>query len=712
MAKNQTSRLWRAVSLGATVAGAAAISLGAALPAGAASTTAAPANNIIVGSGSSTTYNMMQGLDVLFNEANTCPLTSDNTTGSGSGQPLDFSCVTGAGADALALAAPQNENPWADVAVEEPPIGSSSGIGQLEKGYGYHDQTWTDSSNTKSYLNIANNINFARSSRDPSNSASSGTDNTGLNFVAYATDGVSWVHYLQTPASFNTTTTCTNGSCGQPVNTTGTTSPTPTAVVKSLSTDQIAAIWTGTDQQWGDVGLCSDGKWADGTILTTCNSDGGYSNLPILVFSAQEGSGTQSTWKGTVGADPTQTSSGGITSVNCVGTGATQYTFVDTAGSCNGPIVIFENELADMTASSMSTSQATNLDPVLDHHQVSGSVTRTTVNNYTATLYSAANGKTLKVVGSQISHLTPGAISVTGQSGSVNVLSVTQMPAHNGNPAYAKVSTDAKVVASSGATVSWSHTTTASASATNQSRDDAARSLGIFFYSYGKWKYQAGKAGNSAWDATTAVNCSTGCGGQVLTGGYTAALGQIQGTDPTDTTVLNKTFPVRRYLYNVYSNGTNSHIAAAATPATLNYISEAGFICKPQNATIVDPATGQPYIDSIQSIIINNGFLPLSAGAATGTVNQTAMTDEVGSNTVGTLAAQMNLKSNGHDYSTVMNVPASSSYTGDTSSNAGASSSALGSGYTGTPSQTDPTGTLSPSGFCLVNSTDNSKAGA
>ena len=706
MAKSPTSRLWRATTLGATVVGAAAISLGAALPAGAASTTASPANNIIVGSGSSTTYNMMQGLDTLFNSANTCPLTSDNTTASGSGQPLDFACVTGAGADQLALNAPQNENPWADVVVEEPAIGSGSGIGQLEKGYGYHNQSWTDSGSTVHYLNIANNINFARSSRDPSNGSgsSTGSDYTGLNFVAYATDGVSWVHYLQTPAGSNTTTTCTNGTCGSPVATTGTTAATPAAAVKSLSTAQIGAIWKGTSQQWGDVGLCSDGQWADGITIASCTGHGGPSNLPILVFSAQEGSGTQSTWKGTVGADPTQTSSGGITSVNCTGTGPNQYTFVDSGGSCNGPIVIFENELADMSAGSMTTAQHTGLDPVLAHHQVTGSNSNTTINNYTGTLYAAANGKSLKVQGAQISHLTTGAISVSGVSGSVTVTAVTQVASNKTHPAYAKLTTATKVVASAGATVSWSKTSSTPGTVTNTSSADASRALGIFFYSYGKWKFQAGQAGNAAWNGTTAVDCTTGCGGQVLTGGYTAALGQINGVDPTDATVLNKSFPVKRYLYNVYSNGTNTHIAPVATPATLNVVSEAGFLCKPQNASILDPATGQSYIKSIQSIIISNGFLPLSAGASTGVVNQTAIANEVGSNTVGTLAAQLNLVSGAHDYSTVMNVPASSSFSGDTSTNAGTS---LSGGYVDGAS-----GSNNPSGFCLVNSTDLSNAGA
>ena len=706
MAKSPTSRLWRATTLGATVVGAAAISLGAALPAGAASTTASPANNIIVGSGSSTTYTMMQGLDTLFNSANTCPLTSDNTTASGSGQPLDFACVTGAGADQLALNAPQNENPWADVVVEEPAIGSGNGIGQLEKGYGYHDQSWTDSGSTVHYLNVANNINFARSSRDPSNGSgsSTGSDYTGLNFVAYATDGVSWVHYLQTPVGSNTTTTCTNGTCGSPVATTGTTAATPIAAVKSLSTAQIGAIWKGTSQQWGDVGLCSDGAWADGITIASCTSHGGPSNLPILVFSAQEGSGTQSTWKGTVGADPTQTSSGGITSVNCTGTGANQYTFVDSGGSCNGPIVIFENELADMTAGSMTTAQHTGLDPVLAHHRVTGSNSNTTINNYTGTLYAAANGKSLKVQGSQISHLTTGAVSVSGVSGSVTVTAVTQVASSKTHPAYAKLTTATKVVASVGATVSWSTTSSTPGTVTNSSSADASRALGIFFYSYGKWKFQAGKAGNAAWNGTSAVDCTTGCGGQVLTGGYTAALGQINGLDPTDATVLNKSFPVKRYLYNVYSNGTNSHIAPVATPATLNVVSEAGFLCKPQSASILDPATGQSYIKSIQSIIISNGFLPLSAGASTGVVNQTAIANEVGSNTVGTLAAQLNLVSGTHDYSTVMNVPAASSFSGDTSTNAGTS---LSGGYVDGAS-----GSNNPSGFCLVNSTDLSNAGA
>jgi hypothetical protein len=702
------------------VAGAAAISLGAALPAGAtASSTTSPANNIIVGSGSSTTYSMMQGLDTLFNSANTCPLTSDNTTSSGSAQPLDFSCVTGPGADALALNAPQNENPWADVAVEEPPIGSSNGIKQLEIGYGgAHSSTWNDGTTTH-YLNVANNINFARSSRDPSNSSSTGTDYAGLNFVAYATDGVSWVHYLTLPGGPTTTTTYTNGTQVSQTNTGTATIPSASAAVQSLSTAQITAIWTGTDATWGAVGLCADGKWADGVTLANCTNDGGPSNLPILVFSAQEGSGTQSTWKGAVGSDPTQTSSGGITNVNCV----SGTNFVATGGACNGPIVIFENELADMTAGSMTSSQATNIDPVLSAHASSGTATDTKVNGYTGALEKKAKATTSIVVtgntltggggntagANSLSKLANGdVLSISGVTGTVTVSGtpvITPANTKKDKPEYATVTLATAVTAASGATVSWSHTSSPTRTVTTSSLDDAARSLGIFFYSYGKWKFQAGQAGNASYDATTSVNCATGCGGQVLTGGYSAALGQIGGVDPTDASVLNKSFPVRRYLYNVYSNGSNPNIAPAATPATLNYISEAGFICKPQNTTIVDPATGQPYINSIQSIITSNGFLPLSAGAASGVVNQTPIADEVGSNTVNTLAAQMNLKSGSHDYSTVMNVPASSSYSGNTNTNAGTS---LSGGYV----DKNGAGSYSnPSGFCLVNSTDNSHAG-
>jgi len=92
-------------------------------------------------------------------------------------------------------------------------------------------------------------------------------------------------------------------------------------------------------------------------------------------------------------------------------------------------------------------------------------------------------------------------------------------------------------------------------------------------------------------------------------------------------------------LYNVYANGFNTNIGEASA-ATLNYVSEVGFVCKPQTTTgvalaetpptdyylappaadtdaITDPATGLWYHDEIFDTILGNGFIPLSATGAT-----------------------------------------------------------------------------------------------
>jgi hypothetical protein len=68
------------------------------------------------------------------------------------------------------------------------------------------------------------------------------------------------------------------------------------------------------------------------------------------------------------------------------------------------------------------------------------------------------------------------------------------------------------------------------------------------------------------------------------------------------------TFPVTRGLYNVY---LNSDASAPSNQATLNLVSEYGFLCKPDTATQVDPATGAFYRTEIEQVITANGFFPL-----------------------------------------------------------------------------------------------------
>jgi hypothetical protein len=99
-----------------------------------------------------------------------------------------------------------------------------------------------------------------------------------------------------------------------------------------------------------------------------------------------------------------------------------------------------------------------------------------------------------------------------------------------------------------------------------------------------------------------------------------SAVGAPGGIAPTETTILNGTYLVPQFLYNVYSDGSNSSNIPTATPATLNFASEDGFICKPNTdaagnpttaALITDPNTGLTYRSEIETAITNSGFYPL-----------------------------------------------------------------------------------------------------
>ena len=134
---------------GQLLVGAVACALGAsyalaALPAGA-TVTPVTGNHIIVGSGSVTTYNMMQAMDTLFNDAAGCTIT---VTASSPPPPETFACQN----SAKTLLHGATENPTNDVAVEEPGLGSSTGIAQLE--------------NQGSAAQPTAAVNYARSSRN------------------------------------------------------------------------------------------------------------------------------------------------------------------------------------------------------------------------------------------------------------------------------------------------------------------------------------------------------------------------------------------------------------------------------------------------------------------------------------------------------------------------------------------------------------------
>jgi ABC-type phosphate transport system substrate-binding protein len=231
--------------------------VGFALPASAASPAAT--NSIVIGGGSNTTYIMMTQLGDIFNESPGCDLANPTSAD----QALNYSCPDpqnttggenglgdGSGYnDGQSLAQGDPENPYNDVTVEEPPLGSSNGIKELE---GRNAPAGTTDFP----------IQFARSSRGPNNGLAppvgygagtpSKSDPEGLNFVAYAADAVPFLHWTKV-----------NGK------------KTPSAKVTNLSVPQLQAIYNGTDTNWSQVG---------GTSGT------------IDVYTAQSGSGTESTF--------------------------------------------------------------------------------------------------------------------------------------------------------------------------------------------------------------------------------------------------------------------------------------------------------------------------------------------------------------------------------------------------------------------------------
>jgi ABC-type phosphate transport system substrate-binding protein len=230
-------RRGRRVAVGVVLTGAVLTTMAIAGPAGASTTPAA--NHVILGSGSSTSYNMMQGLDTLFNDSLGCYMTQPT----GTNQTLDFSCASNNEGNQVGEGF--TENPVNDVAAEEPALGSSAGIDQIEYG-----GTGNDGGGAAEPTAV---VNYARSSRQFKSN-----DYPGLNFVAYATDGVSWF-------TFPTVGGKSTASHG----------------VKNLTTTQLTNIWSGKDKTWKSVG--------------------GTSTQNICVYVAQLSSGTESTWATALG---------------------------------------------------------------------------------------------------------------------------------------------------------------------------------------------------------------------------------------------------------------------------------------------------------------------------------------------------------------------------------------------------------------------------
>jgi len=171
------------------------------------------------------------------------------------------------------------ENPFNDVLVEQPATGSSNGIQQLED-QGSHGPGAT-SGTTPVPIGVSP-LDAARSSRAPKVGTG---DDSGLNFVAYAQDGVDWMCWTQVAGS---STPCAHLGGSNDYN---------------LSTTQLKEVYNGTLDANCPAGItvttftgdkAADQDWA-------CLTDNNADQFPIATYIAQNGSGTESTWVSTLG---------------------------------------------------------------------------------------------------------------------------------------------------------------------------------------------------------------------------------------------------------------------------------------------------------------------------------------------------------------------------------------------------------------------------
>ncbi len=264
-----------------------------------------PPASLIIGSGSATTYDVMDHLGDLFEESPGCDLTNTNDN------QYDLQCSNQLGTtspgDTYGEAGGQaglpvgNENPIDDYYANAPATGSGNGRSQATNAAPAGDPTNPLLGGPDGIA--AFNVSFARSS--------SYSSNAELNYVGYATDGVSWVSEACIEAA---TGACANNHIGM-ANQTFPTGATPHWDVTDISVNNLKAIWA-------DTFNCNlDGtSGVDGTNVTmdwrclelaqgvqtpaslTSNGEGfGGPAEPIDCYTTQTASGTYSTWKSFLG---------------------------------------------------------------------------------------------------------------------------------------------------------------------------------------------------------------------------------------------------------------------------------------------------------------------------------------------------------------------------------------------------------------------------
>ena len=145
-------------------------------------------------------------------------------------------------------------------------------------------------------------------------------------------------------------------------------------------------------------------------------------------------------------------------------------------------------------------------------------------------------------------------------------------------------------------------------------RPDAANA--IYFFSFGRFTdtCPGAKLKKNAYTAVCAgtPKADTTVLGAIINGSGTtvpATKATIQGTGGGG----GVTFPVTRGLYNLYNN---SSATVPSSQATLNFMSEDGFLCKSSTKTDIDPQTGIDYRTEIEAAITANGFFPLDVSGS------------------------------------------------------------------------------------------------
>lgn len=234
--------------------------------------------------GSDTTETMMNRLQVLFNESPGCVLTG--TPQNLDGRCFDFDAATSGIQEQYQVDAAGNPTDAAntdhDVTFGYAAVGSGTGITQLAQRGNAGVQV----------------IDVARSSRAPR-----ATDADGLRFFAYAKDAIPWVRFPGAPAQN----------------------------VASLSQVQIRNVFSGcAPAAQPEIDKTANGGNNNG--IADWGDVGGVTGAPIVVWAAQDGSGTRSTFDGFLGS--------GQSSTNCI---PAQYRDNSLA---NGERRIFENNAA------------------------------------------------------------------------------------------------------------------------------------------------------------------------------------------------------------------------------------------------------------------------------------------------------------------------------------------------------------------------------